>query len=64
MKFELTPPVISDVGIDAFENSFPFDMDEFWLNSQGFDLVPHDYVHGFISGLDDYSSLPEFTDVG
>ncbi|GFY99811.1 SNF2 domain-containing protein [Actinidia rufa] len=64
MSFDLTPPVISDVGIDAFESSFPLDMDEYWLDSQGFDLVPHDYVPGFISGLDDYSSLPKFTDIG
>ncbi|KAA8546716.1 hypothetical protein F0562_003147 [Nyssa sinensis] len=65
LRFDLAPPIIPDVGIYDFDGSFPFDMDkELSLESVSLDGVPHNYVPGFISGLDDCSSLPEFTDIG
>uniref|UniRef100_A0A5B7AQU5 DNA helicase n=1 Tax=Davidia involucrata TaxID=16924 RepID=A0A5B7AQU5_DAVIN len=65
LRFDLTPPIIGDVGIDDFGGSSPFDMDkDLSLELESFDVVPHHYVPGFISGLDDCSSLPEFTDIG
>ncbi|KAL6971215.1 Pharynx and intestine in excess protein 1 [Sarracenia purpurea var. burkii] len=64
-KYDTTQPIISDLGINAFDSSSPFEIDDVSLEFLGVDLVaPHDYVPGFISGLDFYSSLPEFTDFG
>lgn len=64
-SFDLTPPHFTDPRIDVFDSDIPFDMDRLSLESQDvIDLVSHDYLPGFISGLDDCSSLPELTDVG
>lgn len=52
--------------MDAFDSSSIFDMDEVsFLETQDFDLFPHDYVPWLISELDECSpSFPEFTDIG
>lgn len=64
-SFDLTPPHFIDPRIDVFDSDIPFDMDRLSLESQDvIDLVSHDYLPGFISGLDDCSSLPELTDIG
>ncbi|XP_058207569.1 protein PHOTOPERIOD-INDEPENDENT EARLY FLOWERING 1 isoform X1 [Rhododendron vialii] len=64
-SFDLTPPHFTDPRIDVFDSDIPFDMDRLSLESQDvIDLVSHDYLPGFISGLDDCSSLPELTDIG
>ncbi|KAF9690190.1 hypothetical protein SADUNF_Sadunf01G0169900 [Salix dunnii] len=58
LRFDLPPAVIQD------------DEDEFsmsWLEKElsgEMGISPHNYVPDLISGLDDYSSLPEYTDIG
>ncbi|KAA8518828.1 hypothetical protein F0562_016398 [Nyssa sinensis] len=65
LRFDMTPPVIPDVGLEDFDGSSPFDMDkELSVELESLDGVPHNYIPGFIAGLDDCSSLPEFTDIG
>ncbi|XP_052172511.1 protein PHOTOPERIOD-INDEPENDENT EARLY FLOWERING 1 isoform X2 [Diospyros lotus] len=65
MRFDPLP-VINDYGIDAFDSSSPCDINEISVPSETHtsDLVPHNYIPGFFSGLDDCSSLPDFMDIG
>ncbi|XP_028053256.1 protein PHOTOPERIOD-INDEPENDENT EARLY FLOWERING 1 isoform X1 [Camellia sinensis] len=64
-RFDLPDPGMG-MRMDAFDSSSTFDMDEVsFLETQDFDLFPHDYVPWLISELDECSpSLPEFTDIG
>ncbi|KAB5574368.1 hypothetical protein DKX38_001562 [Salix brachista] len=58
LRFDLPPAVIQD---DEDEYSMP------WLEkelSAEMGISPHNYVPDLISGLDDYSLLPEYTDIG
>lgn len=66
-RFDLPDPGMGmGMRMDAFDSSSIFDMDEVsFLETQDFDLFPHDYVPWLISELDECSpSLPEFTDIG
>jgi hypothetical protein len=65
IRFDLTQPLIPDVGIDNVEGILPSSIDMGLSMEMGsFEVVPHDYVPGLISGLDDYPLLPEYTDIG
>uniref|UniRef100_A0A6N2KFJ9 DNA helicase n=1 Tax=Salix viminalis TaxID=40686 RepID=A0A6N2KFJ9_SALVM len=61
LRFDLPPTVIQD---DEDEYSISCIEKELSAATGTLDAVPHDYVLGWTSGLDDFSSLPEFTDIG
>ncbi|CAH9068505.1 unnamed protein product [Cuscuta epithymum] len=61
------PTAALEVGIHHhdFENIFTLDMnDKDELDVECIDLVPHSYIPGLLSGLDDCSTFLEFTDIG
>ncbi|XP_012080821.1 protein PHOTOPERIOD-INDEPENDENT EARLY FLOWERING 1 isoform X2 [Jatropha curcas] len=61
LKFDLTPAFIQD----NWMNDTDCYLDkELSLEMGGLELVPHTYVPDLISGLDDFSLLPEYTDIG
>jgi hypothetical protein len=63
IRFDLTQPIIPDVGIDNVEGILPSSIDTgLSMEMDSFEVVAHDYVPGLISGLDDYPLLPEYTD--
>nr|XP_024935444.2 protein PHOTOPERIOD-INDEPENDENT EARLY FLOWERING 1 isoform X3 [Ziziphus jujuba var. spinosa] len=68
LRFDLNSPIGKDVQIDDLKSTSQSDIDkEFSLETEdfkGLEVVPHSYVPGLISGLDDCSSLPEYTDIG
>ncbi|MCH91626.1 protein PHOTOPERIOD-INDEPENDENT EARLY FLOWERING 1-like, partial [Trifolium medium] len=52
--------------VDGFdmESDFPFDLNgESSLERENFGVVPHDYIAELISGLDDCTTFPEYTDI-
>ncbi|KAI9122384.1 hypothetical protein K1719_007073 [Acacia pycnantha] len=50
---------------DEMDCSLPFVLnEENSLETETLGMVPHDFVAGLISGLDDFSELPEYTDIG
>ncbi|KAE8671015.1 hypothetical protein F3Y22_tig00112000pilonHSYRG00202 [Hibiscus syriacus] len=54
-----------DGWVDGVDINFSSSMDEAFASElEGFDVIPHNYTHGFISGLDDCSILPDYTDIG
>ncbi|KAF3442635.1 hypothetical protein FNV43_RR16551 [Rhamnella rubrinervis] len=66
-RFDLNySPVGNDVQVDDFNSTSHSYIDEEFLPDMegldGFEVVPHSYVPGVISGLDEFSSLPKFTD--
>ncbi|KAJ7002447.1 hypothetical protein NC653_007808 [Populus alba x Populus x berolinensis] len=61
LRFDLPPIAIQD---DKDEYSISSIEKELSAEMGTWDAVAHDYVLGFTSGLDDFSSLPEFTDIG
>lgn len=65
IRFDLTQPIIPDVGIDNVDGILPSSLDMgLSTEMECFEVVPHHYVPDFISGLDDYPLLPEYTDIG
>lgn len=68
-RFDLNnSPMCNDVQVDDFDSTSHSYIDKgFSLEMEGFDsfeVVPHSYDPGVISGLDELSSLLEFTDIG
>ncbi|PON81021.1 Protein PHOTOPERIOD-INDEPENDENT EARLY FLOWERING [Trema orientale] len=62
--FNPSSPISTDAQIDDPESNFFAEMDKvFSLETEGFEAVEHNYVPGFISGLDDCPLSPEFTDI-
>ena len=61
LRFDLPPIAIQD---DKDEYSISCIEKELSAEMGTWDAVAHDYVLGFTSGLDDFLSLPEFTDIG
>ena len=65
LSFDLTQPIIPDVENDDVGRNFPPGTDmELSMETESFEVVPHYYVPGLISGLDDCPLLPEYTDIG
>ncbi|CAK9140298.1 unnamed protein product [Ilex paraguariensis] len=65
VRFNKAQPFIPEGWVDDFDCGSAFDMDDkLSLEEEILDMVPHQYVPDFISGLDDCSLLPEFTDIG
>eukprot|EP00257_Ricinus_communis_P018634 XP_015577402.1 protein PHOTOPERIOD-INDEPENDENT EARLY FLOWERING 1 isoform X1 [Ricinus communis] len=65
LKFDLTPAVLQDGWTnDTYGYSISCFDNELSLEIGSLEAVPHNYVPDLISGLDDCSLLPEFTDIG
>ncbi|KAE8691249.1 Protein PHOTOPERIOD-INDEPENDENT EARLY FLOWERING 1 [Hibiscus syriacus] len=61
------PTLVNNDGswVDGVDSNFCSSMDEAFASElEGFDVIPHNYSRGFISGLDDCSILPDYTDIG
>ncbi|KAL3533921.1 hypothetical protein ACH5RR_007442 [Cinchona calisaya] len=64
-KHDVASTSIAEFGVNDLGVSSPFNLNaELGMATEGSDMVAHDYIPGFISGLDDYLIMPEFTDVG
>ncbi|KAM7467771.1 hypothetical protein LguiB_015333 [Lonicera macranthoides] len=61
LRFDLTQCSIEEIGID--DSLFKM-QDDLALETETFDRVPHDYIPDFISGLEECSLSPDFTDIG
>ncbi|KAF2314573.1 hypothetical protein GH714_027718 [Hevea brasiliensis] len=65
LRFDLAPAVIQDGWTNDRDSCSISFLDEELPGELGsFEAMPHDYVPGLISGLDDCSLLPEYTDIG
>ncbi|KAJ9153312.1 hypothetical protein P3X46_026762 [Hevea brasiliensis] len=65
LRFDLAPAVIQDGWTNDRDSCSISYLDEELPGELGsFEAMPHDYVPGLISGLDDCSLLPEYTDIG
>lgn len=65
LRFDLTPAIIQDGWmIDRDSCSISFWDEELPGEFASFKSIPHDYDADLISGLDDFSLLPEYTDIG
>ncbi|XVF28893.1 hypothetical protein REPUB_Repub15cG0072100 [Reevesia pubescens] len=65
LRCDLTSVTNDGSWADAADCDFSSSMDKaLSLEIEGFDVVPHNYIPGFISGLDDSSMLPDYTDIG
>lgn len=64
IRFDGSQPIILDVGIDDVGSNLSSVMDkELSMGMESLEAVPHHYVSGLISGLDDCPLLPEYTDI-
>ncbi|KAL3534187.1 hypothetical protein ACH5RR_002648 [Cinchona calisaya] len=64
-KCDVVSTSIAEVGMNDLGVSSPFNInDELTMATDSLDTVAHDYIPGFVSGLDDYLIMPEFTDIG
>ncbi|CAK7357000.1 unnamed protein product [Dovyalis caffra] len=61
LRFDLPPVVIQD---DKDEYSISCMEKELSVETGTYEAIPYNYDPGLISGLDDYSLLPEYTDIG
>lgn len=63
LKFDFVEP--TGAAADDCEDNFKLVMDgDLPSQSETSESLPHDYIPGLLSGLNDYSSLPEYTDIG
>lgn len=64
VDFEFAPD-ISHFEADDAKGNFPMgENEELSLEMDSHDAVPLAYIPGLFSDLDDYSALPEYTDIG
>ncbi|XP_031278129.1 protein PHOTOPERIOD-INDEPENDENT EARLY FLOWERING 1-like [Pistacia vera] len=66
LRFDLTPAIIQESWSDyAPDGNILSCMDkEFSLEMESLEMVSHDYYPDLLSGLEDCSILPEYTDIG
>ena len=65
LRLDLNAAPIDEVTTEYMDSNLPFDfIVENSLETEGLGEVPHEYSAGFISGLDDFSGFPAYTDVG
>ncbi|XWS42985.1 hypothetical protein CRYUN_Cryun16bG0061300 [Craigia yunnanensis] len=65
LRCDLTPVTNEGSWAGGVDSDFCSSMDNaLSLELEGFDVVPHNYIPGFISGLDDSSMLLDVTDIG
>lgn len=63
LRFDMTSFSTGEFGIDM-DSNLPFDLNgESSFETENFEVVPHGYVDGLISGLDDCTEFPEYTDI-
>ncbi|KAM6571583.1 hypothetical protein CsatA_015663 [Cannabis sativa] len=63
--FSPSSPLSTDIQIDGLESNLLTDLDKLApLEEDGFETVEHSYVPDLITGLDDCTLSPEFTDIG
>lgn len=63
LTFDPALSTMDEFGSDVYSN-LPFDLNgESFLETENFGVVPHDYVDDLISGLDDCTAFPEYTDI-
>lgn len=61
LRFDLTGSTMEDIGIDDMDSCLPFGLDvENSFETESTGVVPHDYVAGLISGLDDCTAFLEY----
>ncbi|RZC25456.1 Protein PHOTOPERIOD-INDEPENDENT EARLY FLOWERING 1 isoform D [Glycine soja] len=64
LRIDLTSLTTDEVGIDSMGSIFSFDLNgESSLEMESVGMIPHDYVAGLISDLDDCTAFPEYTDI-
>lgn len=64
LRFDLTASTMDVVGIDDMSINLPLGLNfEDSLETESSGVVPHDYIDGLISGLDDCTAFPEYTDI-
>lgn len=64
LRIDLTSLTTDEVGIDGMDSIFSFDLNgESSLEMESVGMIPHDYVAGLISDLDDSTAFPEYTDI-
>ncbi|QCE05371.1 E1A-binding protein [Vigna unguiculata] len=64
LRFDLAPFTTDEIGLTAVDTLFPFDLNvESSWEMEGVGMIPHDYVTGLISDLDDCTTFPEYTDI-
>ncbi|KAJ4705577.1 protein PHOTOPERIOD-INDEPENDENT EARLY FLOWERING 1-like [Melia azedarach] len=65
LRFDMTPPIIQDSCLDDMSSSLHSYLDkELSLETEFSDVCHHNYFPGLTSGLEDWSLLPEYTDIG
>ncbi|XP_044486357.1 protein PHOTOPERIOD-INDEPENDENT EARLY FLOWERING 1 isoform X4 [Mangifera indica] len=66
LRFDLTPAVIQEGWSDdaADSNAFPCVDEDFSLGMESLEVAPNDYFPDLLSGLEDCSILPEYSDIG
>ncbi|XLU69576.1 hypothetical protein S245_028629 [Arachis hypogaea] len=68
LRFDLNAAsTMDDIVVDDLPSSslpFGLDVENSFDETESFGAVPHDYVAGLISDLDDCTSFPEFNDIG
>ena len=65
LRCDLTLVTNDSSWTDGADSDFSSSMDKaLSLELEGFDVVPHNYIPGLISGLADCSMLPDYTDIG
>ncbi|GAV63949.1 SNF2_N domain-containing protein/Helicase_C domain-containing protein/HSA domain-containing protein [Cephalotus follicularis] len=65
LRFDLTPDIIQNGWMDELDRNSPYGIDEdLSLNTETSEAVLLHYDPGLLSDLDDFSQLPDFTDIG
>ena len=65
LRYDLTSVTNNGIWADGVDSDFSPSMDKaLSLEVDGFDVVPHNYIPDLISGLDDCSMMPDYTDIG
>lgn len=63
LALDLPSSSMNEFGFNTDRN-LPFDLnEESSLERENFGVIPHDYIAELISGLDDCTTFPEYTDV-
>lgn len=63
LPLDLPSSSMNEFGFNTDRN-LPFDLnEESSLERENFGVIPHDYIAELISGLDDCTTFPEYTDV-
>lgn len=64
LRFDLASFTTDEVELNAVDRCFPFDLNgESSWEMEGVEMIPHDYITGLISDLDDCTTFPEYTDI-